>query len=105
MPIVASMGRQRRHADLDGCRARADHRPQANAARVLGKEVLVGGLNGTIFAVVISDLCSGRLSAAARLRLDEGVDSGPIASPVFVTTVIDVMGFFVFLGLGTRLLL
>jgi magnesium transporter len=96
----------------------------ANAMRVVVRELLVGLLNGVAFAVItgiaayawfrIPDLgiviglamvCN--LIAAAlggilvplileRLKADPAVSSG-----VFVTTITDVVGFFSFLGIAT----
>jgi magnesium transporter len=99
-----------------------------NAARVVGREVAVGALNGVIFglllaliaglwfgvpmlAVVIGTALLLTLAAAAlagivipmtleRFGVDPALASGPL-----VTTVTDVVAFFTFLGLATWILL
>jgi len=99
----------------------------ANAMRVVGKEILVGGINGLLLgglagavawawfgepliALVIALAMLANLFAAAlagisiplvlnRLRIDPAAASG-----VFLTAITDVVGFAAFLGLGTLLL-
>jgi magnesium transporter len=123
MPIVASMGgnagtqtmtvtvRALAMRELDGRKIR----------RLIGREMLVGIVNGVIFALLIGALTALRffnpglgliiglamivnMMAAGtagilipltlnRLKIDPA-----IASSVFVTTVTDVVGFFGFLG-------
>jgi magnesium transporter len=100
----------------------------ANARRILGREAVVGIVNGVVFAsvvggiaalwfqdamigVVIGSAMVLNLFAAAlagaliplgltRLGVDPAVSSG-----VFLTTVTDVVGFLAFLGLATVILL
>ncbi len=124
MPIVASMGGNAGTQTLTvAVRAMATHTLTAsNASRIITNEFLVGGLNGIVFAVIVTfvgilwidDPYLGLVFGAATLitmavaglsgiliplglgRL--GIDPAA-ASPVFVTTVTDVVGFFSFLGL------
>lgn len=125
MPIVASMGGNAGTQTLTvAVRAIAmKHLTRANAIRVVGKEVLVGLLNGLAFAVVVGASAwywSGRpgigavMAAAVVINLAVaglagiaiplvveriGIDPA-VASAVFLTTVTDVVGFFAFLGLA-----
>ena len=130
MPIVASMGgnagtqsltvavRSIATKDLTG----------ANVWRVIRREVLVGLVNGAIFAVVmgivgwvwfgspmlgvviaiamvINMVVAGLAGTAIPVALEKmGVDPA-LASGAFVTTVTDVVGFFAFLGLAAVMLL
>ncbi|MCF2904555.1 magnesium transporter [Octadecabacter sp. CECT 8868] len=130
MPIVASMGgnagtqsltvavRSIATKDLTG----------ANVWRVIRREVLVGLVNGVIFAVVmgivgwvwfgqpmlgvvialamvINMVVAGLAGTAIPVVLEKmGVDPA-LASGAFVTTVTDVVGFFAFLGLAAVMLL
>jgi magnesium transporter len=130
MPIVASMGGNAGTQTLAVMvRALATKEvTSVNAARVVGKEVLVGSLNGSVFAIItgviawawfgsatlgavlgmaiIINLAVAGLAGAtiplllARVGVDPAVGSG-----VFLTTVTDVVGFFAFLGLAAWLLL
>jgi magnesium transporter len=130
MPIVASMGGNAGTQTLTvAVRALATNElTAANAARVLGKEILVGTINGLSFAVVtgfvawvwfghlplaviiglamiINLISAGLFGALIPIVLDRlGVDPA-VASSVLLTTVTDVVGFFAFLGLATWLLL
>jgi magnesium transporter len=130
MPIVASMGGNAGTQTLTvAVRALATHElTPANALRVIGKELLVGALNGVLFAVIaagvawiwfgdpsvalvialamIVNLIAAALAGAAIPLLLEryGVDPA-VASSVFVTTVTDCVGFFAFLGLASWLIL
>lgn len=130
MPIVASMGGNAGTQTLTvAVRALATHElTPANALRVIGKELLVGVLNGVLFAVIaaavawiwfgdpsvalvialamIVNLIAAALAGAAIPLLLErfGVDPA-VASSVFVTTVTDCVGFFAFLGLASWLIL
>lgn len=130
MPIVASMGgnagtqsltvtvRSLATRDLSG----------ANLWRVLNREVVVSFLNGVLLAIVLGvvttlwfdDIRLGGVIAFSmvvnlvaagfagmlipvlldRLKIDPAV-----ASSVFVTTITDIVGFFVFLGLAAYILL
>jgi magnesium transporter len=130
MPIVASMGGNAGTQTLTvAVRALATKElTRANAMRVLAKELLVGVLNGSLFALLAgaiawmwfgNPLIAGVIAAAMiinlvvaalagavvplvleRLRVDPAIASG-----VFVTTVTDVVGFFAFLGLATLVLM
>lgn len=130
MPIVASMGGNAGTQTLTvAVRALAmKELTPANAARILGKEVVVGGINGMAFAVVMGLIAwfwfgepvIGYIIAAAmafnlliagfagvtipialeRLRIDPAVGSA-----VVLTTITDVVGFFSFLGLAAIILL
>lgn len=130
MPIVASMGGNAGTQTLTvAVRALATKElVAANALRVISKELLVGVINGSLFAAVtgvvawiwfdnaalaaviglamIVNLIVAALAGATIPLLLErlGVDPA-IASGVFLTTVTDVVGFFAFLGLATWLLL
>lgn len=126
MPIVASMGGNAGTQTLTiAVRALATKDLTAtNAMRIVTREVLVGGLNGVLFALlmgaiggvwfssvtigavlavamVINLLFAGLAGILVPLGLDRaGVDPA-VASTVLVTTVTDIVGFFVFLGLAT----
>ncbi len=130
MPIVASMGGNAGTQTLTiAVRALATHDlTAANAMRIVWKEVLVGGMNGLAFAVllgtvsgfwfaspelgaviasamVINMLVAGLSGILVPMGLDR-LDIDPaLASSVFVTTVTDVVGFFAFLGLAALVLL
>ena len=130
MPIVASMGgnagtqsltvavRSIATKDLTG----------ANVWRVIRREVLVGLVNGVIFAIVmgivgwvwfgsvmlgvvialamvINMVVAGLAGTGIPVLLEKfGIDPA-LASGAFVTTVTDVVGFFAFLGLAAIMLL
>ena len=124
MPIVASMGGNAGTQTLTvTVRAMATHNlTAANVGRIVMKEFLVGSFNGLVFAILVAlvgflwmdDPSLGLVFGVAMLitmaaagfsgiiiplglgRM--GVDPAA-ASPVFVTTVTDVVGFFSFLGL------
>ena len=99
------------------------------AARVIGKEILVGVINGLVMGVVMGAMTAsvlgtgwmlgvvvmlamwgnimvaGMAGAAIPLLLDRlGVDPA-VASSVFVTTFTDIIGYFLFLGLASAFLL
>ncbi len=125
-PIVASQGGNAATQTMTvAVRALATRElSDANARRVIMREVLVGLVNGVAFALITGALAMAwfrlpdlgvviglamvcNLLAAAcagimiplvieRFRLDPAVSSG-----VFVTTVTDVVGFFSFLGIAT----
>jgi magnesium transporter len=125
MPIVASMGgnagaqtmtvtvRALAMRELDGGRLR----------RLIRREMVVGVVNGVIFAVligivtalrygnaqlgiviglamVINMIVAGTFGILIPLTLDKLKADPAIASAVFVTTVTDVIGFFAFLGIA-----
>lgn len=129
MPIVASMGgnagTQTLTAAVRGL-AMKDLVPD-NARRILGKEVLVGAVNGIAFAImsgvvtwlwfdspaialviaaamIINMICAGLFGIAIPLTLDRLKIDPAVASSVFLTTVTDVVGFFAFLGLAALFL-
>jgi len=129
MPIVASMGGNAGTQTLAVVvRALATHDlSSANAMRVVGKELLVGLINGGIFAVlvglialvwygpligvviglamIINLVVAGLSGALIPLGLERlGVDPA-VSSAVFLTTVTDVVGFLAFLGLASVFLL
>jgi magnesium transporter len=129
MPIVASMGGNAGTQTLTvAVRALATRSlTAANMGRFIGREGLVGLINGLGFAALIGVLSGlyfadatlgwvigaamvGNMVVAAfagvlipialeRLRLDPALASG-----TFVTTITDVFGFFAFLGLAALML-
>lgn len=129
MPIVASMGGNAGTQTLTVVvRALATNELTAgNAMRIIYKEVLVGGVNGILFALLIGGLAwawfadpmiglviasamiinllvAGLTGTLVPIALDRiGVDPA-IASTVVLTTVTDVVGFFAFLGLAALIL-
>jgi magnesium transporter len=129
MPIVAAMGGNAGMQVVTvAVRALATRDlSQANAARVLGKEIGVALINSLVFALVMGavawawfgrwDLAlvlsgamifnmvwAGFAGIAIPLTLERyGVDPAVAAGP-FLTTTTDVLGFFVFLGLATLFL-
>lgn len=130
MPIVASMGGNAGTQTLTvAVRALAmKELTTTNAKRVVGKEVIVGGINGLLFAAVMGpiawlwfgDVVIGGVIAAAMIinlaaagfvgiatpivldRLD--IDPA-VASTVVLTAITDVVGFVAFLGLAALVLL
>ena len=130
MPIVASMGGNADTQTLTvAVRAIASKEINpTNAYRLIGKEVVVGTINGVLFAVItgaiawywfsrpeiglvigiamIVNMVVGGLGGITipivlhRLGVDPAV-----ASSVFLTTLTDVVGFFAFLGLAAWLIL
>ena len=125
MPIVASMGgnagtqtmtvtvRALAMRELDGRRLR----------RLVTREMIVGCVNGVIFAILVglvtwlrfSDMQLGIVIALAMIinlivagtagilipvTLDKFKADPAIASAVFVTTITDMVGFFAFLGIA-----
>ena len=130
MPIVASMGGNAGTQALTvAVRAIALRNVTSKTAwRLLGKEVAVGAINGVAFAI-LSGLAAGLwfsdpllgvvIGAAMIVNLVTGGFAGAlipltleklkvdpaVASGVILTTVTDVVGFFVFLGLAAAFLL
>jgi magnesium transporter len=130
MPIVASMGGNAGTQSLTvAVRALATKDlTNANALRVIRRELFVGLINGLVFATVLglvglfwfsSPLLGAVIGAALVINMiiagfagtvvpvvleKLGVDPA-LASGTFVTTTTDVMGFFIFLGLATLVLL
>ncbi|TAM46561.1 MAG: magnesium transporter [Gammaproteobacteria bacterium] len=130
MPIVAGMGGNAGTQTLTSViRALAlGIVSEANARRVLVKELMVGALNGLVFALTVglatiawhqNYLVALAITLAMVINLvfaalsgvtipilvrKMGVDPA-VASGVILTTVTDVVGFFAFLGLATLFLL
>ncbi|MEM9716203.1 MAG: magnesium transporter [Pseudomonadota bacterium] len=130
MPIVASMGGNAGTQSLTvAVRALATKDLTAtNAWRVIRREIMVGFLNGCLFAVIIGGvglvwygdpllgavlglamignlLAAGLAGIGIPIVLDKlGIDPA-LASGAFVTTVTDIVGFFAFLGLAAWILL
>ena len=130
MPIVASMGGNAGTQTLTvAVRALATRElTTTNAMRIVGKEVIVGGVNGILFALlagivagvwfdspaiggviaaamIVNMIVAGLAGILIPLGLDRwGIDPA-VASGVFLTTVTDVVGFFAFLGLAGLVLL
>ena len=130
MPIVASMGGNagtQTLAVMVRALATKELSP-TNALRAIGKEVLVGGINGVLFAalgavaaglwfdslgiglvlgaaMIVNLLAAGIAGSTIPLGLSLMRIDPAVASGVFLTTVTDVVGFFAFLGLAAWLLL
>ena len=130
MPIVASMGGNAGTQTLTvAVRALAMKELTPKTGwRLIGRETLIGLLNGLLFSVIIggctflwqgnTDLSfviasamiinlviAGLTGAAIPIFLQKvGIDPA-IASAVFLTTITDIIGFFAFLGLAAILLL
>jgi len=125
MPIVASMGGNAGTQTMTvAVRAIATNEiDNFNARRIILREMMVGVINGFIFAVVIAGIAIfwfgnwalgvvigvamivNMISAAlAGILIPIGLDKlnvdPAVASTAFVTTVTDVVGFFAFLGLA-----
>lgn len=130
MPIVASMGGNAGTQTLTvAVRALATKElTAANALRVIGKELMVGGVNGVLFAVIaagvawfwfgsaaiavvlglamiINLVVAALAGATIPLMLERFHVDPAIASGVFLTTITDVVGFFAFLGLAAWFLM
>jgi magnesium transporter len=130
MPIVASMGGNAGTQTLTvAVRALATRElTPTNVARIIWREVLVGGTNGLLFALimgaiaglwyknptlgavigtamVVNLIAAGLAGILIPLGLQRAGADPAISSTVFVTTVTDVVGFFVFLGLATWVLM
>ncbi|HSF94386.1 MAG TPA: magnesium transporter [Thermohalobaculum sp.] len=130
MPIVASMGGNAGTQTLTvAVRALATRDlTSTNAMRVVAREASVGLANGVFFAVimgavawawfdnpmlgavigaamVVNLLVAGLAGILVPIGLDKLGADPALASGAFVTTVTDVVGFFVFLGLAAAVLL
>lgn len=130
MPIVASMGGNGGTQTLTvAVRALAmKDLHAANARRFIGKELIVGLVNGLLFALltgliawlwfsspllglviaaamIINMVVAGLSGTLIPLGLERIGADPAIASTVFLTTVTDVVGFFAFLGLAAVFLL
>ncbi len=126
MPIVASMGGNAGTQTLTvAVRALATHElSSTNVWRAIGKETLIGALNGAGFAVmtgvfaglwfqnpvlgmvigaamIINLVVAGLMGSVIPVALNKlGYDPAE-SSTVFLTTFTDVVGFFAFLGLAS----
>ncbi|MGR3758686.1 magnesium transporter [Roseobacteraceae bacterium NS-SX3] len=130
MPIVASMGGNAGTQSLTvAVRALATRDlTGSNVWRVIRREVLVGLINGLIFAVVmgavgvvwfgtpmlgvviavamvINLVVAGLAGTVIPVILEKAGIDPALASGAFVTTVTDIVGFFAFLGLAGLMLL
>lgn len=130
MPIVASMGGNAGTQTLTvAVRALATNElTTQNALKIMTKEVLVGCANGFLFAVimgviawlwfgdpllgsvialamVLNLIVAGLCGVLIPLGIDRAGQDPAVASTVFLTTITDVVGFFVFLGLASLALL
>ncbi|MQQ07705.1 magnesium transporter [Epibacterium sp. SM1979] len=130
MPIVASMGGNAGTQSLTvAVRALATRDlTGSNVWRVIRREILVGLVNGVIFAavmavvgmvwfgspalggviavaMVINLVVAGLAGTVIPIILDRLNVDPALASGAFVTTVTDVVGFFAFLGLAAVVLL
>jgi magnesium transporter len=125
-PIVASQGGNAATQTMTvAVRALATRDlSDANAWRVILRELMVGALNGVAFAVVtgliayawfqvpglgvvigLAMVCNLIAAAMAGILIPLAIErfrfDPAVASGVFVTTVTDVVGFFSFLGIAT----
>jgi magnesium transporter len=130
MPIVASMGGNAGTQTMTvAVRALATNDIDIhNASRVIRRELIVGFINGILFAalvglmatvwfdnstlgvvigvaMVINMVCAALAGILIPLALDKLNIDPASASSVFVTTVTDVVGFFAFLGLAAIFLI
>ncbi|MBT5939001.1 MAG: magnesium transporter [Rhodospirillaceae bacterium] len=130
MPIVATMGGTASVQTLTvAVRAIAmKELTMSNAYRTIGKEVAVGVLNGILFAIligavawawfgspalggviglaiVINLIVAGFTGSALPILLQRMGYDPAVASSAFLTSITDVVGFYVFLGLAASLLL
>ena len=130
MPIVASMGGNAGMQTLAvTIRAIAKKElSKSNFNRVVGKEFLIGILNGIIFAIItavivqlwfkefnlslligismiLNMIVAGLFGILVPVSLKKLNIDPALASSVFVTTITDVIGFLSFLGLGSFYLL
>ena len=126
MPIVASMGGNAGMQTLAvTIRAIATQElSKSNFNRVVGKEFLIGILNGIIFAIItaiivqlwfkdknlsfligismtLNMIVAGLFGILVPVSLKKMKIDPALASSVFVTTITDVIGFLSFLGLGS----
>jgi len=130
MPIVASMGGNAGTQTLSvAVRALAmKELTTTNAARIVGKEVIVGGINGILFAgliglvtwawfgdtligvvigaaMIVNLLIAGFAGVAIPIVLQKLKVDPAVGSAVVLTTITDVVGFMAFLGLAALVLL
>ena len=129
MPIVASMGGNAGTQTLTiAVRALATNDlSRTNMMRMIGKETMIGLLNGIAFAIIVGfvtllwfqqPLLAGVIAAAMVVNLivaglfgigipvllDRMNIDPALASTVFLTTITDDVGFFAFLGLAAAVL-
>ncbi len=130
MPIVASMGANAGTQTLTvAVRAIAvKELTTSNALKIITKETFIGGINGMIFAIIISLISvywfenfmlgliigiamisnlilAGFAGIVIPLFLDKLRVDPALASAVILTTITDVFGFLSFLGLATLFLI
>jgi len=130
MPIVASMGGNAGTQTLTvAVRALAmKELTPTNAARIVGKEVIVGGINGILFAclvglvtwawfgdaaigivigaaMIVNMLIAGFAGVTIPIVLQKMKVDPAVWSAVILTTITDVVGFMAFLGLAAIVLL
>ena len=130
MPIVASMGGNAGTQTLTvAVRAMATRElTSSNSFRIFGKEILVGLYNGLFFAILIgiitgvwfSDyllgliiafamlfnlILAGTFGAAIPIILSYFKIDPAVAATVILTTITDILGFVIFLGLAKYLLM
>ena len=130
MPIVASMGGNAGMQTLAvTIRAIATKElSSGNFNKIVGKEFLIGILNGIIFAIitaiivhfwfneiklslligismVLNMIVAGLFGILVPVSLKKANIDPALASSVFVTTITDVIGFLSFLGIGSYLFL
>lgn len=130
MPIVASMGGNAGTQTMTvAVRALATKElTSTNAIRVLNRELLAAGVNGILLAIfsglvawvwfdslllggifaaamVFNILVAGLFGLLIPMGLQKADIDPAIASSVFVTTITDVVGFFVFLGMAAIFLI
>ena len=126
MPIVASMGGNAGMQTL-AVTIRAIAKKElstSNFNRVVGKEFIIGILNGVIFAIItavivhlwfkeinlslligvsmiLNMIVAGLFGILVPVSLKKMNIDPALASSVFVTTITDVIGFLSFLGIGS----
>ena len=130
MPIVASMGGNAGTQTLTvAVRAMATRElTSSNSLRVFGKEILVGTYNGLFFAFLIGAITgiwfkdyllgliiglamlfnlilAGTFGAAIPIILSYFKIDPAVAATVILTTITDILGFVIFLGLANYLLM
>jgi magnesium transporter len=126
MPIVASMGGNAGHQTLAvTVRALAmKELNSSNSMRIIGKEILIGIINGILFALITGSVAwllfkqpdigiviglamtinlflAGLAGIIIPLTLDKLRIDPAVSSGVFLTAITDMVGFFVFLGLAS----
>ena len=130
MPIVATMGGTASIQTLTvAVRAIAMRElTSSNAYRTIGKEITVGVLNGLIFAniigfivyawfdnallgvviglaIIFNLIVAGFVGSSLPIILQRLGFDPAVASSAFLTSITDIIGFYVFLGLAASLLL